>query len=253
VIRSRIPLEAFMQRSLIAIALAAFPLAAQQPAGNGPTPLPPVSQISTSATGEARYVPDRATISMGVQTRATTAAKASAENAVKQRAVIDAIRAQGVAPEQISTVNYALNAEQDFNPQAGDKAPRVIGYVATNTVRVEVRKVDQVGALIDAAIAKGANDVSSLDFHSSKPDSLRRVALADAYRQAYADATVLAKAAGGQLGELIELTTSGSNGPPQPYVQIRSMKADAATPIETGELATNVAVAARWRFVTGSK
>jgi uncharacterized protein YggE len=240
-----------MQRSLIAILLAAFPLAAQQPAGTGPAPMPPVSQISTSATGEARYVPDRATISMGVQTRAATAAKASAENAIKQRAVIDAIRAQGVAPEQISTVNYALNAEQEFNPQAGDKAPKVTGYVATNTVRVEVRKVDQVGALIDAAIAKGANDVSSLDFHSSKPDSLRRVALADAYRQAFADATVLAKAAGGQLGELLELSTNGSNVPPQPYMQIRSMKADAGTPIETGELATNVAVMARWRFVNG--
>jgi uncharacterized protein YggE len=242
-----------MQRSLMAIALAAFPLTAQQPRGNGPVPMHPVSQISTSATGEARYVPDRATISMGVQTRAVTAAKASAENAVKQRAVIDAIRAQGVAPEQISTVNYALNAEQEFNPQAGDKAPRVIGYVATNTVRVEVRKVEQVGALIDAAIAKGANDVSSLDFHSSKPDSLRRVALADAYRQAFADATVLAKAAGGELGELIELSTSGSSGPPQPYRMEALAGKAAGTPIETGELAMNVAVMARWRFVIGVK
>jgi uncharacterized protein YggE len=242
-----------MHRSLIAIALAAFPLAAQQLAGNLAMPMHPVSQISTSATGEARYVPDRATISMGVQTRAATAAKASAENAVKQRAVIDAIRAQGIAPEQISTVNYALNAEQEFNPQAGDKAPKVIGYVATNTVRVEVRKVDQVGALIDAAIAKGANDVSSLDFHSSKPDSLRRVALADGYQQAFADATVLARAAGGQLGELIELSTSGVGGPPQPYIRIMGAKAASATPIETGELSMNVAVMARWRFITGAK
>jgi uncharacterized protein YggE len=242
-----------MQRSLLAIVLAVFPLAAQQPAGNFIVPVPPVSQISTSATGEARYVPDRATISMGVQTRAATAAKASAENAVKQRAVIDAIRAQGVAPEQISTVNYALNAEQEFNPQGGDKAPRVIGYVATNTVRVEVRKVDQVGVLIDAAIAKGANDVSSLDFHSSKPDSLRRVALADAYRQAFADAQVLARSAGGQLGELIELGTGGQVGPPQPYMQIRGLKADTTTPIETGELSMNVAIMARWRFVAGAK
>jgi uncharacterized protein YggE len=242
-----------MQRSLIAIVLAAFPLAAQQPAGNEPRPMPRPPQISTSATGEARYIPDRATISMGVQTRAATAAKASADNAVKQRAVIDAIRAQGVAPEQISTVNYALNAEQQFNPQAGDKGPRVIDYVATNTVRVEVRKVDQVGVLIDAAIAKGANNVSSLDFHSSKPDSLRRVALADAYGQAFADATVLAKAAGGQLGELIELSTTQSEGPPQPYRMAKLAGQAPSTPVETGEMALNVAIAARWRFVSDVK
>ena len=242
-----------MQRWVLAIMLAAFPLAAQQPVGSGPMPARSPSEISTSATGEARYIPDRATISMGVQTRAVTAAKASADNAIKQRAVIDAIRAQGVAPEQISTVNYSLNADQQFNPQAGDRAPKVVGYIATNTVRVEVRKVDQVGALIDAAIAKGANDVSSLDFHSSMPDSLRRLALADAYRQAFADATVLARAAGGQLGELIELSTSGSSAAPQPY-RMEALAGKAPnTPIETGELAVNVGIVARWRFVNGFK
>jgi uncharacterized protein YggE len=247
-----------MQRSFTVLALAATvatiaPLAAQQPAGTGVMPIHPPSEISTSATGEVRYVPDRATISMGVQTRAATAAKASADNAIKQRAVIDAIRAQGVAPEQISTVNYSLNADQQFNPQAGDRAPKVVGYVATNTVRVEVRKVDQVGVLIDAAIAKGANDVSSLDFHSSKPDSLRRVALADAYQQAFADATVLARAAGGALGELIELSTSGSGGPPQPYRMEAMVGKAASTPIETGELSLSVGIMARWRFITGTK
>jgi uncharacterized protein len=248
----------YMQRSLVVIALAVLPLAgfsvdAQQPVGNGPALTRPSSEISTSATGEARYVPDRATISMGVQTRAATAARASAENAVKQRAVIDAIRAQGVAPEQISTVNCSLNADEQFNPQAGDKAPKVVGYIATNTVRVEVRKVEQVGALIDAAIAKGANDVSSLDFHSSMPDSLRRLALSDAYRKAFADAAVLARAAGGQLGELIELSTNSSASPPQPY-RMESMAAKGAnTPIETSELSVVAGILARWRFVTGSK
>lgn len=243
-----------MYRSLIAGAFFAVSLTAQQPAGNipGPGAMRPPSVISTSATGEARYIPDRATISMGVQTRAVTAAKASADNAVKQRAVIDAIRAQGIAADQISTVNYNLNAEQVYNPQAGDKAPRVTGYVATNTVRVEVKKVEQVGALIDAAIAKGANDISSLDFHSSAPDSLRRVALADAYRQAVADATVLAQAAGGQLGELIELSTGGSSEEPQPRV-MGFAKAALSTPISVGEQGSTAVVMARWRFVTGVK
>jgi uncharacterized protein YggE len=241
-----------MYRPLVATLLITVSAAAQQPAGTSPAPMRPPPVISTSATGEARYVPDRATISIGVQTRAVTAARASADNAIKQRAVIDAIRAQGIAGDQISTVNYNLNAEQVYNPQAGDKAPKVTGYVATNTVRVEVKKVEQVGALIDAAIAKGANDVSSLDFHSSAPDSLRRVALADAYRQAAADATVLARAAGGQLGELIELTTGESGDGIQPKVMGLARMA-APTPINVGEQGVNVSVMARWRFITDAK
>ncbi|HEV7703540.1 MAG TPA: SIMPL domain-containing protein [Gemmatimonadaceae bacterium] len=242
-----------MYRSLIATAFIAFPLVAQQPAGAGPGPTRPSSQISTSANGEARYVPDRATISLGVQTRALTAAKASADNAVKQKAVIDALRAQGIGAEQISTVNYSLNAEQVYNPQAGDKAPRITGYVATNTVRVEVKKIEQVGALIDATIAKGANEVSSLDFHSSAPDSLRRVAMADAYKQALADATVLAQAAGGQLGELIELSTGAQSGGGGPQPMYRMAAQAVSTPISVGEATLSVGVMARWRFVSGVK
>jgi uncharacterized protein YggE len=242
-----------VSRSCIALALVAFPLAAQQ-AGAGPMPMRRAPEISTSATGEARYTPDRATISFGVQTRAATAAQASADNAVKQRAVIEAIRAKGIASEQITTVDYSLNAEQEYNPQAGDKGPRVTGYVATNTVRVEVRKVDQVGVLIDAAIAKGANEVSSLDFHSSAPDSLRRVALADAYRQAFADATALARAAGGQLGDLVELSTGGATSPPGPVMMAESFaKTRATTPIANGEQSMNVGLMARWMFVSGAK
>jgi uncharacterized protein YggE len=120
-------------------------------------------------------------------------------------------------------------------------------------VQVEVKKIDQVGALIDAAIAKGANQVNSLNFHSSAPDSLRGVAIADAYKQALADATVLAQAAGGRLGDLIELTTGG-NGElnPQPMMRIQAL-AVSSTPIETGEMTMHVAIMARWRFVEGAK
>jgi uncharacterized protein YggE len=241
-----------MYRPLLASLIVTVSLAAQQPAGTMPAPMRPPPVISTSATGEARYVPDRATISIGVQTRAVTAARASADNAIKQRAVIDAIRAQGISADEISTVNYNLNAEQIYNPQAGDKGPKVTGYVATNTVRVDVKKVEQVGALIDAAIARGANDVSSLDFHSSAPDSLRRIALADAYRQAAADATVLARAAGGQLGELIELTTGAPADGVQPGLMAMAKMAS-PTPINVGEQVVNASVVARWRFVADSK
>ncbi len=209
-------------------------------------------QISTSATGEARYTPDRATISLGVQTRAVSAARASADNATKQRAVIDTLRAQGIGADQITTENYSLTAIQVYEPNAGDKAPRITGYNVSNTVRVEVKKVDQVGALIDAAIAKGANEVNSLSFHSSAPDSLRRVALADGFGRAEADAMVLAQAAGGRLGELMELTTGGGGiEPPRPMSF--AIKLAASTPIAIGEMSANVAVMARWRFVAGAK
>ncbi len=153
--------------SVILFASAMADAAAQAP----PTPMP---QIVTSASGEARLSPDRANILIGVQTRAPTAAAAARENAARQQAIIAAITAAGIPKEQISTENYNVYAETRSD-RAGQN-PVVIGYVVSNVVRVEVRRTDQVGPVIDAALAKGANQINSLEFFSSNTDAGRRQA-----------------------------------------------------------------------------
>jgi uncharacterized protein YggE len=119
----------------------------------------------------------------------------------------------------------------------------------SNTVRADVRRLDDVGKMIDAALAKGANEISSLQFYSSKADSVRRVALAAAVANARADAEVLARAAGGSLGTLLELSSGESPiRPPQPLVMSRMVDAK-ATPIESGDQTFSATVSARWQFV----
>lgn len=233
------------------------PLGAQQVASPaGPvSPVRPPS-ISTTAQGEARVTPDRATIYIGVQTRAATAAQASAENARKQRAVIDTLHAMGIPEAQISTTSFNVYPEQSFQPDKGDRAPRIVGYNVTNTVRVEVRKIDQLGRLLDAALAKGANSINSLDFSSSNEDEARRQALAQAVQRARADAEALAHGAGGRLGDLVELSSIPMSGGPRPLVgNVMGMaRAEVApTPISAGEETITVSVVARWRFVGGEK
>ncbi len=238
-----------MLRSCLALLVVASPLVAQQPTV---PPAPP--QIVISAQGEARSVPDRATIFIGVQTRAQTASQASTENARKQRAVLDTLRALGIPNERISTVEFNVYPEQRYDPQRGDTEPTIIGYNVVNTVRVEVQQIQQLGRILDAALAKGANGINSLQFYSSNADSARRTAMAAAVARARADAETLARAAGGQLGELLELSSGGFE-PPRPYpAMARAMAAEAAqTAISPGEQVVSVAVMARWRFVSGAR
>jgi uncharacterized protein YggE len=228
----------------------AAPLAAQQaqPSAGWQGP-----DIVTSATGEARVTPDRAQIFMGVQTRAATAAQAGADNARKTRAVIDAVKARGIPAEQIMTSEYNLFPEYDHRepPREGPQTPRVIGYVANNTVRVEVRRLDQVGAIIDAALAAGANMVNTIQFFASNVDVARRAALAEAVARARGDAEALAKAAGGSLGELRELNTQSLPIRPmyrERALQLQSGGADVQTPIEPGQQTLTVWVSGRWQF-----
>ncbi|MGH7625301.1 MAG: SIMPL domain-containing protein [Gemmatimonadaceae bacterium] len=230
--------------------LLAVPLAAQQTAS--PTSRPgPRADIVASAQGETKVTPDRATIDIGVQTRATTATAASAENARKQRAVIDAIRALGVADAQISTANYNVSPEQVYEP---NKEPRITGYTVSNSVRVDVHKIDQLGAIIDAALAKGANNINSLNFYSSNESDARRTALAAAIASARGDAQAMAQAAGGTLGDLIEASSSPTYTP-QPPIPFRAMAMGKAesTPISPGEQTLTVMVTTRWHFISGIK
>ncbi len=240
--------------ALFSMLVAATPVAAQQ---GSPPPAQQGPDIITSATGEARVTPDRAHVLIGVQTRAATAAQAGSDNATKTRAVIDAIKARGIPAAQIGTSEYNLYPEYDHReqPREGPQTPRVIGYVANNTVRVELRQLDQVGVVIDAALAAGANMVNTIQFFASNVDAARRTALAEAVGRARADAEALARAAGGSLGALLELNTQSP--PVRPVYAERLMRMDAAgvgaaqTPIEPGQQTLTVWVGGRWAFVPG--
>jgi uncharacterized protein YggE len=239
---------------LVSMLVGAAPLAAQRAAQPSAWQGP---DVVTSATGEARVTPDRAQIFIGVQTRAATAAQAGTDNARKTRAVIDAVKARGIPAEQIATSEYSVYPEYDQReqPRGGPQTPRVIGYLVNNTVRIEVRRLDQVGAIIDAALAAGANMVNTIQFFASNADAARRSALAEAVSRARGDAEALAKAAGGSLGALLELNTQSP--PIRPvFGGERLMMRDAAavvqTPIEPGQQTLTVWVSGRWAFEEGA-
>ena len=149
---------------VFALSLAALPLTAQT--GTPPTPPPP--SISTSAVGETSVVPDRAMISVAVESQGQTAAAAGAANAQLQTKVIDAVKAAGVAAAQIRTSGY--NVFPEYTQATGGKGPRISGYRAHNTVQVEVRNLESVGKVIDAVLAAGATNLGGLSLFASNTD-----------------------------------------------------------------------------------
>ena len=235
--------------TIAALALLAAPLAAQQQ----PT-TPPVPQIVTNGEGEAQVTPNRARVHIAVETRGPNAGAAAAENARVQRAVIDRLRALGIPAERLTTIGYSVQPEYSQRDRQGApiEQPRVIGYVARNTVRADVHNIAQVGPVIDASLAAGANRLGGLDMYSSREDDVRREALANAVRAARTDAEAMATAAGGRLGPLLELTSGGFFRPPPPYAagMARGMEVQQAdTPIAVGEQTLRANVMARWQFI----
>ncbi|HMG94901.1 MAG TPA: SIMPL domain-containing protein [Gemmatimonadaceae bacterium] len=236
-------------RSLVLLTAVVAPLTAQSQDSRATNDAIP--QIAVTGRGEVKVSPDRATIQVSVQTRATTAAAAAAENATKQQSVLAALRALGLGSDQLSTINYNVYPEQRYEQ---GKEPVVVAYNVTNTILVDVRKLTQVGPVIDAALSHGANMITSLQFYASNTETARRSAIATAIEKARADAEAAARAAHGSLGTLIEINI-GAYSPPPPRPMMMSRVAGVAqmdaTPINAGEETLSVEVSTRWRFVPG--
>ena len=232
-------------KAFLAAVLILTPISLQSQDSN-----PSVPQIAVTARSEIKVSPDRASIQISVQTRAATAAAAANDNATKLNAVLNALRALGLSNDQLSTLNYNVYPEQRYEQ---GKEPEVVAYNVTNTILADVRKLNQVGPVIDAALSHGANMITSLQFYASNTEAARRTAIASAIEKARQDADVAARAAHGTLGTLLEVSIGAfSPPPPRPLAMMRAgVAAQADTPINPGEETLTVEVSTRWRFIAG--
>ncbi len=251
--RLRAATRRWAPRWALTIAIAVAVLATRQVEAQVPgamTHEPAGPQLVVNGRGEVKVTPDRALLSLTVETRRPLASAASQENARLQRLVFDTLRLVGILPADVSTADYSVQPEQRWNQQK--QQSELIGYVVRNTIRVRIQNVDLVGKIIDASLAKGSNLVTALEFYASNVEVARRQALTQAIEQARADADLMAKAAGGTVAGLLELTSIENEPMPVQPMRVMSMAArpgDAVeTPIATGAQALVVRVATRWRF-----
>jgi hypothetical protein len=179
--------------------------------------------LTVTGVGTVSVVPDEAQMTFGVESRRQTAQAAVSANADAMQKVIAALRQAGgreIATQWVSVYPYT---SEDGSIQ---------GYVASNSVSA-LSDVEDAPALIDAAAAAGANQVSGPGLSSSKAEALYRQALARSVDEARAKAEVLAKAAGRSVGEIASIVESGAQAPGPLYD--RAEAAASSTPIVPGE------------------
>lgn len=215
--------------------------------GQETTPRTP--EISASGRGESFITPDHAILVVTVETNSSSASGAAEENAKLVTLSMEKLRTAGAKTLELTNGGYSLN--QDY--ENGDRR-RPRGFVARNSIRIEVPRVADVGKLIDAAVSGGANLVSPIQYLGPNMDQARRDALKSAANDATRDAQTLAAAAGGTLGRLISMST-GIGAPPIAYgsEMVRQTSVTGSTAVPTSIRPTDLVVSAiatgRWEFV----
>lgn len=207
--------------------------------------------IVVRGSGHASAAPDRVSVTLAVVSRAVLAADAAADNAERQRAVMQALRGDDLAVNELTTGAYSVQprTRRDDN---GNRT--IVGYEAQISIIAASSDLAGVGAIIDAALAAGADEIDHVAFEVSDAQGLRREALAAAVVEATASAQVMARAAGGRLGRLIELSTEELSSRPLPVAEMRYMAsapAPAAPEMAPGEATARASVIGRWEFIAG--
>jgi uncharacterized protein YggE len=207
---------------LVAAAIAGV---AQPHLGRSATPATGTT-ITVTGDGTVDATPDRASFDFGVTTNGATATDALSRNASQARAIIDALKRAGIASSAIQTTQVSLW------PQTSSNGRVITGYQASNSVQVTA-VLGKSGALVDAAVRAGANNVGGPNLDTADTSSLHNRALKQALGEAKGKAQAIADAAGLTLGAPLKVR---EGGPATPIVYAAGLEAPAraAPPIEAG-------------------
>ena len=203
-----------------------------------------------AASGQARQatIPDHATLYFLVEPQAMSVDEASSRLPVVEKAVLDTLRRFGLPASAIQVFSSGVAPyRNNMNPSMSGPS-----FAGRSMIRVELTRLDQIPAITAAGLAKGATFVNAPVYSFSGADSVRRALLPQAFQQAQREAEVLARAAGGHLGRMLDVaSTTGPNfigEANQPLYYISSMGYDngqRAIPSST----VVVSVSTRWVLV----
>lgn len=218
--------------------------AAAQEATPGPSAAGPAT-VSVNGQGRVFVEPDTASVIVGVDVIQDTLSAAQADASTQMTAIIDALKAAGIAEDDIQTVNFSVSILRDYDDR-GMPGP-ITGFQVSNQVNVTVRDIDQLGDLLDTVVDQGANAIWGITFYVEDPSGPASEARKLAVDNATQKARELAAASGMQLGRLVSISEGYAPSPlPVDYIAQEDAGRAGGAPIQSGS--TEIAVQVQLTF-----
>lgn len=199
--------------------------------------------ITVVGTGKVAGKPDIARVTVGIETQAPLLQKAVDDNKAKMNGLLDTLKQLGLADKDIRTSSYSVYTERVSPPASGAEvsADQMI-YHVTNQVDVTVRDVNQIGDVLDKAVAAGANNIYGVNFSVEDTAKLEADARAKAVGDARSRAASLAQLNGLQLGEVLTVSEVVGGAVPLYREAAMGLGGGGSTPVQPGELEVSASV-----------
>ena len=163
------------------------------------------TKLSVTGSGTVLVESDLAIVTVGVQETSKDVLEAQSTVNEKIAAIKQALLDAGVEESEINTDSINIYANYDYS----DNTEVIVGYTARNSLSVRTTDMDNVGSLIDAAFAAGANTLDNVQFTVQDDTQAREQALTMAVEDARRKADVLASAAGLQVASIERISEGG--------------------------------------------
>lgn len=198
--------------------------------------------ITVTGTATIDVTPDLARVMVSVQTTASTATQAEADNATAADKVRANVIKAGVAATDIKTLSLQVWPRYDY--RTGQSV--LNGFQASHTLQFTVHDLRRIGAVIDAAVAGGATTVEGISYDTNDHTAASAQALAGAVKDAQVKARAMADAAGIRLGSVVSITDLQNAPYPFPILRAAAPTASGATQVSPPDIQLTVSVQVGW-------
>ena len=120
--------------------------------------------INVAGNAEITLEPDEAEVFAGISIVKFTAKEAQDEANEVVNTMILGLKKIGIAEKDISTEQLRLYEERRWE----NGKSKVVGWRATQTLKIKTTDLSKVGSIVDAAVNGGANQISNINFGLSK-------------------------------------------------------------------------------------
>jgi uncharacterized protein len=201
-------------------------------------------QVTVVGAGQVQGTPDTLTVNASIEFIAPDATGAMNQTSERQTAVINALVDAGIDRKDISTSQVSLQ------PQfAGGDSTAIIGYRASNSIDVKIRKLDAASEALGLIVSTGgdATRINSVNLSFEDDSQLVKDARSRAFNDAKDRAEQYAQLSGLGIGKVLSISEAAGSMPPTPMPYSRGAEM-AAVPVEPGQQTVGFSVTVVWEL-----
>ncbi|MCR9091534.1 SIMPL domain-containing protein [Algiphilus sp.] len=208
--------------------------------------------IAVSGEAEVRVLPDRAELSVAVESKKESAEEASKAAEAAAARFLSAVRALGAEDRAIQSTSLRLSPEYRWDDQRQQQIQ--IGYRARRDIKVQIKRLERLPDFLSAATEAGMTHIAPPRLYAHEAKAHQREAMRLAMRDAQANAEAIAAASDKQVGGVISVDARDEQRyPVEPRVMMRAsadqMESQDASAFSAGEIVYRARLRAHFAFM----